>query len=135
MVLHNIAMACKVGLRNILIFLGKATYHLYNLWRNDIKVMLFCHSYQMGGAERVCADILEVVKDMHPILFICNKSDDHFFMDGSTFYEEHVSKKGLEDPDQWEFVDWRKDNYDFTVISKAEFKTFQELLQNIRMHA
>lgn len=56
-----------------------------------------------------------------------SSSYDHFFMDGNNYREEYISRNDSEDADEWEFVNPFGQLWDFTCISKPEFKSFQDL--------
>jgi len=64
-----------------------------------------------------------------------SSSYDHFYMDGEMYVERYVKCAG-DDPDDWCFVLDRNliltDQYDFSIMSKPEFETFQELRKYIK---
>ncbi len=62
------------------ISLGKFFYLLYSTQLKH-NIILFYPRYEMGGSERVHADILEVLSSMDPLLFICYESEDKHFFD------------------------------------------------------
>ena len=57
---------------------------------------------------------------------VWSSSYDHFLMDGDYYVERYVGYRGSDNPDDWVFVDWKTEPYEFSVLTKSEFTTFQE---------
>lgn len=94
-----------------------------------------------SGFEKVFSNELKcpVIDHIHLTQFLAEQevgcrwssSYDHFFMDGILYEEKYVSCKGSDDPDDYGFVEWET-GYDFKVLSKPEFRTFQDMRKYYR---
>jgi len=65
-----------------------------------------------------------------------SSSFDHFLMDGDLYLQKYVKITDSDNPDSWVFVEnidsILNEEYDFSVISKPEFTSFQDLRTYIR---